>query len=93
MADQMWSTRGPERATAEEVDARWGRLLADINIDASARDAAGAPIPRRFFTEAGALGLQALTLPHEAGGEGMDPLTWTLVLERIGYLCRDTGFP
>lgn len=93
MTDQMWSTRGPERETAAEVDARWGRLLADINIDASTRDAAGTPIPRRFFTEAGALGLQALALPPEVGGEGMDPLSWTLVLERIGYLCRDAGFP
>src|SRR5262249_45953970 len=38
-------------------------------------------------------GLLGLTLPTEVGGAGLDPVTWTLVMERVGYLCRDSGFP
>jgi alkylation response protein AidB-like acyl-CoA dehydrogenase len=34
-----------------------------------------------------------LTLPTEVGGAGLDAVTWTLVMERVGYLCRDSGFP
>ncbi|EDY49680.1 conserved hypothetical protein [Streptomyces clavuligerus] len=88
----MWSTTGAERKVAHEVEARWGELLAEVDTGAAERDATGRPVPSRFLGRAGALGLQAMPLPPEAGGSGADPLTWSLILEEIGYRCQDTGF-
>jgi len=93
MADLLWSQTVSEAKAALEFDARWGRLMTDINVDAAAREAGAIPIPRRFFTRAGLLGLQALPLPPSVGGEALDPVSWSLALERIGYLCQDSGFP
>ena len=49
--------------------------------------AAGA-VPRRRQAQ----GLLGFSLPTSVGGWGLDQLTWILVLEEIGYRCRDTGF-
>ncbi|MEU5959082.1 acyl-CoA dehydrogenase family protein [Streptomyces sp. NPDC047525] len=93
MTEGLWSTTPAEQKAAREVDARWGPLLADMSRGADARDAAGEPVPQHYFTEAAALGLQALSLPRAVGGEAMDPLASALTMERIGYLCRENGFP
>jgi alkylation response protein AidB-like acyl-CoA dehydrogenase len=37
--------------------------------------------------------LQALSLPRQVGGEGVDALTWGMVLQQIGYHCKDSALP
>ena len=38
-------------------------------------------------------GIQGLTIPQEYGGRGTDPLSAILVMEALGYGCRDGGLP
>jgi alkylation response protein AidB-like acyl-CoA dehydrogenase len=92
MGERLWSLTAAEDDAMIRVDERWGELLAAVDEGAADRDMAGEPVPERFFAEAGATGLLALPLPRETGGAGLDPVAWVLTLERIGYLCRDSGF-
>lgn len=89
----MWSTVPDEAWVAREVLERWGELLAEIGRDAAERDEAGEAVPDDFLRRAARAGLPSVVLPREVGGEAVDPLTWAMMLEQIGYLCRDTGFP
>ena len=92
MTEPIWSTTAVEAAVRRQVEARWGRLLAEVDAGAADRDAADTPLPKRFLAAAGAQGLLGLSLPRSVGGEGIDPLRWILVLEEVGYRCRDGGF-
>jgi butyryl-CoA dehydrogenase len=47
--------------------------------------------PRQFFTQAGELGLTGVTIPEEYGGAGMDPLSYSLVIEEISRVCASSG--
>ena len=78
---------------ANLVRDRWGDMLAELNRTAHERDTAELPPPPEIMRQAGESGLQGLPLPKEVGGAGVDRLTWGMVLEQIGYLCGDTGFP
>jgi alkylation response protein AidB-like acyl-CoA dehydrogenase len=92
MSEGFWSVTEHQRRAADLVEKRWGALLAEINTDAETRDAAGSPVPEKFFAQAAETGLLALPLPPGIG-DGMDLADWAAVLEHIGYLCRDSGFP
>lgn len=78
---------------ADMVRVRWGDLLAEMNRTAHQRDVAELPPPPETMRAAAEAGLPGLALPKELGGGGVDRLTWGMVLEQIGYLCTDTGFP
>ncbi|RME12382.1 MAG: acyl-CoA dehydrogenase [Ardenticatenia bacterium] len=61
-----------------------------LNDDFAHREQAG-----RFSQEAwcacARMGIQGLTIPETYGGMGQDILTATLVMEGLGYACRDNG--
>jgi alkylation response protein AidB-like acyl-CoA dehydrogenase len=78
---------------ANLVHARWGGLLAEINSSVVGRDDAGLPPPADLMAATGSTGLQALSLPRQVGGEGVDALTWGMVLEQVGYYCEDSALP
>ena len=46
---------------------------------------------RSLWEKCGEMGLQGLPVPEEYGGIGADPLTTAVVLEALGYGCRDGG--
>lgn len=47
--------------------------------------------PRQFFAQAGELGLAGVAIPQEFGGAGMDPLSYSLVIEEISRVCASSG--
>ena len=47
--------------------------------------------PRQFFGQAGELGLTGVAIPEEYGGAGMDPLSYSLVIEEISRVCASSG--
>jgi alkylation response protein AidB-like acyl-CoA dehydrogenase len=47
--------------------------------------------PRRKWLECARFGIQGLPIPKEYGGGGTDILTTMLVMEGLGYGCRDNG--
>jgi butyryl-CoA dehydrogenase len=47
--------------------------------------------PRRFFDQAGELGLTGVAVPEEYGGSGMDTLSYTLVIEEVSRVCATSG--
>jgi butyryl-CoA dehydrogenase len=47
--------------------------------------------PRRFFDQAGELGLAGVAVPEEYGGAGMDTLSYCLVIEEISRACANSG--
>lgn len=62
----------------------------ELNDDIIRRDREGA-FNRRGWELCAQMGIQGLPLPEEYGGGGADPLTTCLVLEGLGYGCRDNG--
>jgi alkylation response protein AidB-like acyl-CoA dehydrogenase len=85
--------RESQHEIAELVHSRWGGLLADISSTVVERDEARLPPPADLMAATGSTGLQALSLPPQAGGEGVDAATWGMVLEQVGYHCTDSAFP
>ncbi|MBP2404620.1 acyl-CoA dehydrogenase family protein [Streptomyces syringium] len=85
--------RVSEGDVAGLVRSRWGGLLAEIGGGAVERYAEGVPVPKKWFADAGALGLQAFPLPAAVAGADADAVTWGRALEEIGYLCADPAFP
>lgn len=75
------------------VRTRWGNLLTEIDKTVVERDEARHPPPPDLMAATGSTGLQALSLPSQVGGEGVDALTWGMVLEQIGYHCKDSALP
>ena len=47
--------------------------------------------PRQFFSQAGELGLAGVSVPEEYGGAGMDPLSYSIVIEEISRVCASSG--
>ena len=79
--------------TDEQV-ARRERIIqfaqAELNRDLAGRDHAQA-FAAVEWKKCAAEGLLALTVPPEYGGGGRDILTAVLLLEALGYGCRDNG--
>jgi alkylation response protein AidB-like acyl-CoA dehydrogenase len=47
--------------------------------------------PKDIIKQAGKLGFMGMTVPKKYGGSGMDPLSYTLVLEEIARVCGSTA--
>jgi alkylation response protein AidB-like acyl-CoA dehydrogenase len=62
----------------------------ELNQDLAKRDDAG-EFPRAAWQACAKFGIQGLPVPAELGGAGSDVLTTTLVMEALGYGCRDNG--
>ncbi|ANN18247.1 hypothetical protein SD37_23125 [Amycolatopsis orientalis] len=78
---------------SELVDTRWGSLLDEVSGTVVERDEARQPPPAELLDALAAAGLHGLSLDPEIGGEGVDVLTWGMVLEQIGYRCLDSALP
>ncbi len=61
-----------------------------LNNDLATRDA-NATFPAEEWAKCAAFGIQGLATPQEFGGTDTDPVTFALVLEALGYGCRDNG--
>ncbi len=64
-----------------------------INPQALTRDQSGESISAEIFSKACEMGMTSFGLPREIGGAGNSPLLWGQMLEQIGYLSTDSGFP
>jgi len=55
------------------------------------RDDAAGNFPRDSWKACARFGIQGLPIPQEYGGSGSDIMTTVLVMEALGYSCRDNG--
>ena len=62
----------------------------ELNQDLLKREAAG-EFPREAWRRCARFGVQGLPVPAELGGAGSDVVTTALVIEALGYGCRDNG--
>jgi alkylation response protein AidB-like acyl-CoA dehydrogenase len=62
----------------------------ELNQDLAKREDAG-EFPRDAWRACARFGIQGLPVPAELGGAGADILTTALVMEALGYGCRDNG--
>src|SRR2546421_1654695 len=62
----------------------------ELNKNLREREQAGA-FPRDAWRACARFGIQGLPIPEEFGGSGADILTTVLVMEGLGYACRDNG--
>jgi alkylation response protein AidB-like acyl-CoA dehydrogenase len=62
----------------------------ELNQDLANHDDTG-EFPRDAWRACAKFGIQGLPVPAELGGAGSDVLTTTLVMEALGYGCRDNG--
>ena len=46
---------------------------------------------KKLWHKCAQFGIQGLAIPEKYGGIGADPLTTVLVMEGLGYGCRDNG--
>jgi hypothetical protein len=74
----------------ELVEAATAFARRELNQDLAKRDDA-AEFPRDAWQACAKFGIQGLPVPAELGGAGSDVLTTTLVMEALGYGCRDNG--
>ena len=61
-----------------------------LNNDLLELDHAG-NFPRSAWDRCAEFGIQGLPIPEQFGGQGADLVTTTLVMESLGYGCRDNG--
>jgi alkylation response protein AidB-like acyl-CoA dehydrogenase len=79
--------------TAEQyelIEAATAFARRELNNDLAKHDDAG-EFPRDAWQACAKFGIQGLPVPAELGGAGSDVLTATLVMEALGYGCRDNG--
>lgn len=62
----------------------------ELNEGVRERDRAQ-QFPRELWLKCGEMGLPGLPVPEAFGGSGLDPLSVAVVLEALGYGCRDGG--
>jgi alkylation response protein AidB-like acyl-CoA dehydrogenase len=79
------------------TDEQWrlGQAVAEfarkeLNNDLVARDRA-ARFPHKAWLRCAEFGVQGLPIPEALGGQGADLVTTVLLLESLGYGCRDNG--
>lgn len=85
-------------ATFEEVQAYGAAELKEffattVNPEATERDETSEVVPRSAFEQAARMGLLNFVMPREVGGIGGSRRVFGLLLEQVGYYCKDTGFP
>jgi alkylation response protein AidB-like acyl-CoA dehydrogenase len=74
----------------ELTDAAVAFARRELNQDLAKREDAG-EFPRDAWRACAGFGIQGLPVPAELGGAGSDVLTTALVMEALGYGCRDNG--
>ncbi|MFD8491838.1 acyl-CoA dehydrogenase family protein [Amycolatopsis sp. NPDC059657] len=89
----MVDCSGQRGEIADLVHTRWGPLLDEVGRTVVERDETRQPPPPELLDALAAAGLHRLSLPAEIGGEGVDVLTWGMVLEQVGYRCEDSALP
>ena len=62
----------------------------ELNKETRRFDRAG-EFPRDAWKACARFGIQGLPVPHDYGGSGLDILTTVLMMEALGYSCRDNG--
>ena len=62
----------------------------ELNRNLREREQAG-EFPHDAWRACARFGIQGLPIPEELGGSGADILTTVLVMEGLGYACRDNG--
>src|SRR5207253_3299593 len=62
----------------------------ELNRNLREREQVG-EFPRDAWRACAHFGIQGLPIPIEFGGSGADILTTVLVMEGLGYACRDNG--
>ena len=79
---------------ASLAEERFGDFIrTSVNPLALTRDQSGESISAEIFHKACVIGMTSFGLPKEIGGAGNTPLLWGQMLEQIGYLSSDSGFP
>jgi alkylation response protein AidB-like acyl-CoA dehydrogenase len=78
----------PEQRLLRENILRFARE--ELNADVKERDRAQ-QFSHELWLKCGGMGLPGLPVPEEYGGSGLDPLSVAVVLEALGYGCRDGG--
>ncbi len=81
-------TLTPEQRLLRENILRFARE--QLNADVKERDRAE-QFSHELWLKCGEMGLQGLPVPEAYGGSGLDPLSVAVVLEALGYGCRDGG--
>ena len=79
--------------SAEQQDLKAGAAAfaeGELNRDLVSREQAG-EFSRDAWRACARFGIQGLPIPTEMGGSGADILTAVLVMEGLGYGCRDNG--
>jgi len=77
-----------EQRELKEAAAAFAR--AELNRDLAEREEAG-EFPAEAWQACARFGIQGLPVPAELGGGGSDIVTTALVMEALGYGCRDNG--
>lgn len=67
-----------------------GFARAELDRDVAERDRQGR-FPAEEWKRCAEFGVQGLPIPQRFGGQGADLVTTTMVLEALGYGCRDNG--
>lgn len=62
----------------------------ELRDDVVARDLRS-EFPRALWEKCAQFGIQGLVIPERYGGSGFDALTTIVVLEALGYACKDNG--
>jgi alkylation response protein AidB-like acyl-CoA dehydrogenase len=78
----------PDQRLLRENIVRFARE--ELNADVKERDRAQ-QFSRELWLKCGGMGLPGLPVPEEYGGSGLDPQSVAVVLEALGYGCRDGG--
>ena len=77
-----------EQRELKEAAAEFAR--AKLNQDLAEHEASG-EFPLEAWRACAEFGIQGLPVPAELGGGGSDILTTVLIMEALGYGCRDNG--
>ena len=78
----------PEQLALKEAVVKFAKN--ELNLDMIKRDERG-EFSRECWRKCADFGIMGLPIPKEYGGSGSDILTTTLVMEGMGYACRDMG--
>ena len=88
LGDSVDFSLSAEQRELTEAAADFARR--ELNQDLAKRDDAG-EFPRDAWQACAKFGIQGLPVPTDLGGTDSDVLTTALVMEALGYGCRDNG--